>query len=167
MHEAIKARTSFQESEKSIGTNLILSSAQVMCREILGEETVIKIGSISLSNNTVSRRIEDMASNVKDSSLICDAGPFAMQINESTDVGNLAQLMVYVWFMFQNKPTYDILFCKDLLGKMAAAEIFKLLNDFIISHSLDCQNCISICTWNSGDDRKAKWGHYLSVGSCA
>lgn len=75
-----------------------------MCREILGEETVIKIGSISLSNNTVSRRIKDMASNVKDSSLICDAGPFAMQINESTDVGNLVQLMVYVWFMFQNKP---------------------------------------------------------------
>ena len=75
--------------------------------------------------------------------MIREAGPFALKLDESTDIGHLGQLMVYVLFMFQNKLKEDILFRKDLLAKTIAAEI--LLNDFIISHSLNWQHCIGIC----------------------
>jgi len=55
---------------------------------VLGEESVLKIKSVSLSNNTISRQIEEIASNIETqlvSSLrICDA--YALQSDESTDV---------------------------------------------------------------------------------
>ena len=57
---------------------------------------------MSSSNNTVSRYISDMAGDVLKQSLLCiQASEFyALQLDESTDVAGLAQLLVYVRYVY-------------------------------------------------------------------
>ena len=55
-----------------------------------------------MANNVIEQLIE----------VIRDAGPFPLYLDESIDVGNLAKLMVYVRFMFQNKPKEKFFFAK-------------------------------------------------------
>ena len=45
----------------TIGENLVLPAAKVMVRCVFGDESLKKLNSIFLSNNTVQRRIEEMS----------------------------------------------------------------------------------------------------------
>ncbi len=59
-----------------------------------------QISDIPLSNDTVSRRISDMASDVKEQLLanIMQSQYYALQL-ETTDVAGLAQLLAYVRYV--------------------------------------------------------------------
>ena len=41
---------------------------------------------------------------------------FALQLDESTDVSNDAQLLAFLWFVDQNEMQEEFLFCKQLPG---------------------------------------------------
>jgi hypothetical protein len=68
------------------------------------------------SNNTVSRRISDVAGDVlKRLQLRIEASEiYALQLDESTDMMGLAQLLVYVHYVYGGSIKEDILFCKPL-----------------------------------------------------
>jgi hypothetical protein len=53
----------------TIGESLLLPAAKEMASSVLGEKVAKQLESIPLSNDTVSRRISDMASNVKEQSI--------------------------------------------------------------------------------------------------
>ena len=71
---------------------------------------------MSLSNNTVSRRISDMAGDVLKQLLhrIQASELYALQLDESTDMAGLAQLLVYVRYIYGGSIKEDIIFCKPL-----------------------------------------------------
>ena len=73
---------------------------------------------LPLSNNTVSRRIDDMAEDVTVQLLekVRNSEYFALQLDESTDVANEAQLLVYIRFIREGKCIEEILFCKAING---------------------------------------------------
>lgn len=62
---------------------------------MLGEKEAKQIDSVSLSNSTVSRRVSDMASNVKEILLskIIKNYYLSIQIDKTTDITNMAQLL--------------------------------------------------------------------------
>ena len=66
------------------------------------------------SNNTVSRRISDMAGDVLKQFLlrIQASELYALQLDESTDVAGLAQFLVYVRYVYGGSIKEDILFWK-------------------------------------------------------
>ena len=68
------------------------------------------------SNNTVSQCINDIAGDVfKQLLLRIQASEFyALQLDESTDVAGLAQLLVYVHYVYGGSIKEDNLFCKPL-----------------------------------------------------
>ena len=72
-----------------------------MVNLILGGDSENKIKQISLSDNTVSRRIEEMSINIKEQVIneIKAAGLFALQLDESTDVLSCAQLIVFTRYI--------------------------------------------------------------------
>ena len=81
-----------QKKAHTIGENLVLPAAKVMVRCVFGDESVKKVNSISLSSNTVQRRIEERSVDILQQVIsdICRSeSGFAIQLDESTDVKKL------------------------------------------------------------------------------
>ena len=84
----------------------------MLLKNVLGEEAAAKLKSVLLSNNTVKKRIEEesvdiadqVISGVKDSKY-----GFPIQLDESTDVTNNAQLLVYVRYTQENAVKTELL----------------------------------------------------------
>jgi len=84
-------------SIQSRAEELILPAAVDMCEVVLGKEYSQKLKAVPLSDNIVSRRIADVSEDVR-CQLIARLQhvKFAIQLEESTDIANAAQLLVYV-----------------------------------------------------------------------
>ena len=84
-----------------IGETLIKPCLLECAQILLDKEAYNKIRDVSLSNDTVASRICDMADNIKSQVLlkITSSQLFAIQLDESTDVANLSQLLVFVRYL--------------------------------------------------------------------
>ena len=86
----------------NIGENLIKPCLVETADILLGNEAARKLSNISMTDNSVNRRIEDMSSdilaqivyNIKKS-----AFPIALQLDKSTDVACMSQLLLFVHYM--------------------------------------------------------------------
>ena len=63
-----------------------------------GKEQAAKLGMVPLLARTVSRRVDELAQNIKEQLIVAikKSVHFAIQLDETTDVGSDPQLMVYV-----------------------------------------------------------------------
>lgn len=145
----------------TIGEELVLPAAKDMVTCIFGENSAKQLNIIPLSNDTIRRRVEIMALNVKEKLVdrIKNSMFFAIQLDESTDVTNYAQLMVYVRYIFQTKIEEEYLFCETLTERTTADEIFKKINDFFVENGLDWKQCVGFCS----DGARAMTGKYGGV----
>ncbi|XP_051965270.1 zinc finger BED domain-containing protein 5-like [Xyrauchen texanus] len=64
---------------------------------------------------------------------------FALQLDESTDVANQAQFMVYISFLRQDK-------CRPLEGRTTGQDIFNMMDQFMTVNSIDWSRCVGVCT---------------------
>jgi hypothetical protein len=74
----------------SIGEDLIKPSLTSVCNEVFGQSAASKVKTVSLSNDTIERRICDMAEDTE-TQLIEDVKKskwFALQVDKSTDIQN-------------------------------------------------------------------------------
>lgn len=90
----------------TIGETLIKPAAIAMSRAMHGYKLARELESVPLSDGTISRRITDMAQDIK-SQLIdrVKKGKYALQLDESTDVSNCAQLLVSLDIVFMENLT--------------------------------------------------------------
>lgn len=87
----------------TIAEDVCFPAAKEMVECMIGEKEAKKLDMIPVSNNTVSRHIDAMSedilatlvSRVKKSEFYC------LQVDESTDVANLANLLLYVRYLFE------------------------------------------------------------------
>ena len=68
---------------------------------------------------------------------------FALQLDESTDVSNDAQLLAFLWFVDQNEMQEEFRFCKQLPG---GKKIFKVIDNFFREHDIPWPKCVAMCT---------------------
>ena len=72
---------------------------------------------------------------------------FELQLDESTDVSNDAQLLAFLWFVDQNEMQEEFRFCKQLPGgKKKSSEIFKVIDNFFREHDIPSPKCVALCT---------------------
>lgn len=80
---------------------LILPTCKAIVNEMLGTEAAKEIAKVPLSDNTISRRIDEMSADIR--SVILDkiliSNKFALQLDESTDISGHAQLLANVLFV--------------------------------------------------------------------
>lgn len=145
----------------TIGETLLLPAAVDMVQAVLGEKAAKEIKKIPLSNNTVKRRIVDMSNNIEEqlSLKLQECTYFALQVDESTDVTNMAQLLVFVRFDYNEEVMEEFLFCKPLESNTTAELIFKAINEYVLKVGIPWSKCIGLCT----DGAKAMTGRLTGL----
>uniref|UniRef100_K7F206 Uncharacterized protein n=1 Tax=Pelodiscus sinensis TaxID=13735 RepID=K7F206_PELSI len=140
----------------TVGEKLILPALNSITSRIYGGKKGNQLGSLSLSNNTVKRRIEEIAKNIEEMLIhrLQNSQFFALQVDEITDIADAANLMCFVRYDYESSIQDDLLFCKPLPTRTTAADIFKLINDFIIQSDIDWKKCVGL----SSDGARAMAG---------
>jgi len=94
----------------TIGEELILPAINEVIKTMLHKPAFDIIQKIPLSNNTVQKRIDEMAQSVEE--LLCEflkVTKFSIQLGESTLPGNEALLLAYVRFVKEEKVCQELL----------------------------------------------------------
>ena len=132
----------------TIGESLIKPSILVAADLVLGKGQANKLSQISLSNSTVKERIGELSQDIKDQviSQIKKSPFFAIQCDETTDIGNCAQLLVYARFMSGNIVKEEMLFCQPLESHTKSADIFNAVSKFFQENQLSWESLVGVCT---------------------
>ena len=73
-------------------------------------------------------------------------GIFSIQLDESTDVANCSQLLVYVRYIYEADFKDEFLFCKPLEATTNARNVFDAVGSFLQNHDIPWENVCGICT---------------------
>lgn len=139
----------------TMAENLIKPCVLDITKCMLDEKSAKHLSTVPLSNDTVSRRIHDLASYVKQELVArLQKTRFALQMDESTDVTGLAILLVIVRYLYERFFEEDMLMCSPLPTNTTGEEIFNKINIFFKEINLSWNDCINICT----DGAKAMTG---------
>ena len=134
----------------TIAEELLLPATKDIVRVMLGAEYVNKLNTISLSNNTVSRRIDDMSADIIEQVIqemkSAPLGIFRIQLDESTDVANCSQLLVYVRYIYDGDFKDEFHFCKPLATTTTARDVFDTVGSFLQNHDIPWGNVCGVCT---------------------
>lgn len=82
-----------------IAEELILPAEVDMVSVMIGESAAKEIKNVPLSNNTISRRIHDMAEDINEQIVEKLSGLFAIQLYKATDNSDDALLICYVRYI--------------------------------------------------------------------
>jgi zinc finger BED domain-containing protein 5/7/8/9 len=122
----------------------IIEVASIMC----GEKMSSIFHSIPCSNDTVNRRIGEMADDVIQQVVdkIIIAKKFTVQLDTSTYVSGEVQLIVIVRFADENDIVEHILLCKTMAERTTGKEIFSIIDNFFQKHGISWEWCLSVCS---------------------
>ncbi|KAJ1218391.1 hypothetical protein NDU88_005971 [Pleurodeles waltl] len=133
------------KSKKShtVAETLILPACKAIVEEMLGPEAGKEIAKVPLSDNTISRRINDMSADIESVVLekIRISEKFALQLDESTDISGHAQLLANVRFVDGDAIRENFFFCKALPEKTTGEEIFRVTSEYLEQGGLKWENC--------------------------
>jgi hypothetical protein len=111
----------------TIGEKLVKSCATALAACTIDKEAARKIHIVPLSGNIIQRRIQDCASNVLDELVqrLRLSESFTIQLDENTDVVNLAILLVFVRYVYEGEFQEDLLLCKTIEAQITGKDIFS------------------------------------------
>ncbi|XP_029654862.1 zinc finger BED domain-containing protein 5-like [Octopus sinensis] len=142
----------------TIGEKLILPACKIIVSKILGKEATKKIDNIPLSNNTISRRLQDISENIEEfvnGKLI--HSNFSIQVDESTDFSSESHVIVFVRFVgdmnhhiFASSPNER--FQLDLVD-LKKFSVLQLLKEKVRAR-LNIESDIKICVLSSENYKK-------------
>ncbi|GFV56178.1 SCAN domain-containing protein 3 [Trichonephila clavipes] len=143
----------------TIAEELILPAAIEIVETMFGDNFAKELQSIPLSNDTVSRRIDDIAEDVEQQLFgkLLDK-LFSIQLDEATDSNKDAHFIAYVRF-WDDMYEVELLFCKPMKLKATAISLFDILNNFINEANIEWKNCDGICT----DGTRTMSGRFKSI----
>jgi hypothetical protein len=157
----VALRISKAKKPFTIGEELVKPCILDVAREILGPQAAQKLEAILLSDNTIQRRIVDMATDIEEQVVegIKKSRCFAIQLDESTDVSNNAILLCFVRYSEDEDFREELLCCLDLPGRTTSSEIFSALDEYFQAQGLDWSKCVGVCT----DGAASMTGHRSGV----
>lgn len=152
----VALRVARESKPHTIAENLILPAAIDMVNVMIGPEEAKKLKTIPLSNDTISRRIDEMATDVHNQIIenLKSSEFFSVQFDESTDVTNFAQFLCFVRYECDGSIKENILFCKSIPGRATGQGLFEVFIESTKNEKLDWKKCIAVCS----DDAKAITG---------
>ncbi|GFT68069.1 zinc finger MYM-type protein 6 [Trichonephila clavipes] len=127
---------------------------------MFGDNFAKELQSIPLSNDTVSRRIDDIVEDVEQQLFgkLRDK-LFSIQLDEATASNKDAHFIAYVRFWDGMSAVEELLSCKPIKLKATAIALFDILNNFINEANIEWKNCVGICT----DGARTMSGRFKSI----
>lgn len=131
-----------------IGETLVKPCLLKAADIILGTDSRQKLSQIPLSDNSVKRRIDDMAEDITNQVVdaIKQSPFFAIQLDESTDIAQCSQLIVYVRYIENERMKDELLFSTELVTTTKAVDVMKAMSDFFNKYELSWQKLMGVCT---------------------
>ncbi|XP_025418323.1 protein FAM200A-like [Sipha flava] len=129
----VALRVAKESMPHTITENLILPAAIDMVNIMIDAEEANKLKTIPLSNDTISRRINEMSTDVLN-----------QIFDESIDVTNLAQFLCFVRYECDGTIKENMLFCKSIPGHTTGQGLFELFIETTKNENLDWNKCISV-----------------------
>ena len=116
----------------TIGEELIKPCLIEATTLVLGGEKANKLKQISLSNDTVKKRISEMSQDILLQVVeeVRSSPLFSLQLDESTDISSCARLLVYARYIFENNVKVQYLFSEPLSTTCRGEDMFKIIKDF-------------------------------------
>ncbi|CAI6344305.1 unnamed protein product [Macrosiphum euphorbiae] len=144
----------------TIGESLILPAIKDAVGILFDQKCLKEVEKLSLSNNTVSRRIDDISEWVENKLIerVKLSRWFSLQLDESTDIQGLSQMIVFVRYIWMNESHEDFLCCEPII-RGTSDEIFNTLNTYITAKGIEWTKCVGLCT----DGARALCGKNSSV----
>ncbi len=135
-----------QGKSHTLGENLILPALQIILKMVLKVDQTQALKSIPLSNDSVRRRIDEMATDIEEK--LCNSlrqQKFSLQLDESTVCDNRAILLAYVRY-YNNGIKEEMLFAKLLETDTKGASILRTVQEFFELHNLPLTNILACAT---------------------
>ncbi|XP_051952836.1 zinc finger BED domain-containing protein 5-like [Xyrauchen texanus] len=114
---------------------------------MLDETSAAKLKAVPLSNDTVARRICNIARDLEEQLIekLKDSR-FALQVDEATDSNKDCLFISYVRFVNGESLCEDLLFCKYIKNRATSDELFKIMDSYLKEHGLKWENCVGFCS---------------------
>ena len=110
-----------------------MPAAKVLVKYVIGDQAVSKLNSVSVPNDTIQRRIAEMSTDIKEQVITEIQGSkygFAIQLVESIDMPNYAQLLVYVRFATKDAIRSELLLINEMRTTAKGEDVFELVDNF-------------------------------------
>ncbi|KAJ1114244.1 hypothetical protein NDU88_002483 [Pleurodeles waltl] len=107
-----KHKKPFTEAE--LVKKCFLSAAEILFENYSNKSSILKeIGALQLSDSTCAHRIEAMGENIQEQVIkaVRESPFFSIAMDESTDIGDVAQLLVWVRYLDQSLHPKEELLC--------------------------------------------------------
>jgi len=137
-----------EKKPHTIGETLIKPCMLKAASLVLGEASSTKLGKISLSDSSIKIRINELAKDIECQVLkkVHVSPFFAIQCDETTDVAQLSQLLVYVRFVGPSLIEEEILFCRPLETTAKAENVFQVVTTFFDNNGIKWEKLVGVCT---------------------
>ena len=130
-----------------LAESVILPACKRMVKLMLGDKAEQEISKIPLSNNTIQRRILDLSDNIEENVISkFQNSLFALQVDESTDISNHAQLIAFIRVIDEDAVINQFLCCKQLPTTTKGQDIFDAITICLEKYGLSWDLCVGVCT---------------------
>ncbi|XP_026955338.1 SCAN domain-containing protein 3 [Sagmatias obliquidens] len=133
----------------TIAETLVKDCIKEVCLEMLGESAAKKVAQVPLSNDTIARRIQELANDMEDQLIeqIKLAKYFSLQLDECRDIANMIILLVYVRFEHDDDIKEEFFFSASLPTNTTSSELYEAVKNYVINKcGLEFKFCVGVCS---------------------
>uniref|UniRef100_A0A7M4F4W3 Zinc finger BED-type containing 5 n=1 Tax=Crocodylus porosus TaxID=8502 RepID=A0A7M4F4W3_CROPO len=139
-----------QKKPHTIGETLVKPCALEMVELVCGLEQRKKLEVVSLSNDVIRSRIVDISFNILKQvieELAASPFPFSMQLDETTDISQCSQLLVFVCYVHADTIKEEFFCCESLLETTKAINVLEMVKSFFAKQNFDWKEKLhTLCT---------------------
>ncbi|XP_057410154.1 SCAN domain-containing protein 3 isoform X2 [Balaenoptera acutorostrata] len=133
----------------TIAETLVKDCIKEVCLEMLGESAAKKVAQVPLSNDTIARRIQELANDMEDQLIeqIKLAKYFSLQLDECRDIANMIILLVYVRFEHDDDIKEEFFFSASLPTNTTSSELYEAVKNYVVNKcGLEFKFCVGVCS---------------------